>query len=116
MNQEKKEQHLAKEELANEELKAQFARSHAWHLVKQTLIAKIMQMDSTSAMIEKYEKSGKGLDEIKDIMYTNGKVCGIVIDWINGIETMGGIINANFKQEISDQKKEQVIVTLPEQS
>lgn len=116
MNQQQKENHIAKEEQADEELKAQFARSHAWSLVKKTLIERIMELDSVSANIEKYQKSEKTLDEIKEIMYTNGKACGIVIDWINGIETMGGILNASFKQEVTDRKKEQVIVTLPEQT
>lgn len=116
MDQEKREQHEAKEELANEELKAQFARSYAWKLVKDSLIAKLVDMDSVSATIESLTKKEKPLDEIKDLMYTNGKAVEIVVDWINGIETMGGIINANFKQEINDRKKEQVIVTLPEQT
>ena|SRR3990167_3687842 len=116
MTQEEKEKQSAKEELANEELKAQFARSHAWHLIKQTLVNKIMELDSVSATIEKYAKSPKTLDEVKEIMYNNGKAATIVIDWINGIETMGGIMDANFKQEVADRKKEQIIVTLPDQT
>ena len=59
-----------------------------------------MELDSVSATIEKYAKSPKTLDEVKEIMYNNGKAATIVIDWINGIETMGGIMDANFKQGI----------------
>lgn len=114
MNQDEKATHDAKEELANEELKAQFARSHAWSLVKKTLIDRLMVLDSVSATIEKYKKSNKTLDEIKEIMYTNGIASEIVIEWMNQIETIGGIIDANFKQEIADRKKEQVIVQLPD--
>ncbi len=73
-----------------------------------------MELDSISAMVEKYRKSGKPLDEIKEIMYTNGIAVGIIVDWINGIETQAGVLNANFQQEIRDSKKEQVIVTLPD--
>jgi hypothetical protein len=111
---EKKQEQAAKMEQADEELKAQFARSHAWHLVKQSLLAKIMDMDSLSATIEGLTKKGKSLDEIKELMYTNGKAVTIVINWINQIETMGGITDANFAQEVQDRKKEQIIVQLPD--
>jgi len=114
MDQEAKAQHEAKEELANDELKAQFAGSHAWHLVKQTLVAKVMEMDSISATIERLTKEGKPLHEIKEIMYTQGKAVNIIVDWMNEIETLGGNRRANFKGETEGKKKDEIIVQLPD--
>lgn len=111
---EKKADQVAKAELSDEQMKAQFAHSHAWKLIKDSLINKVMTMDSVSAILDNEKRKRKGIDEIMRVMYTNGRAVTIIVDWINEIETMGGIVDANFMQEINDRKKETVIVQLPD--
>lgn len=113
-NIEKRAEQQAKEEISNDQLRAQFAKSHAWKLVKQSLVSKIMELDSSSATVEKHKRKRKGVDEIMRILYTNGIAVGIVVDWINEVEALGGFIEADFAKEVADQKREQVIVTLPD--
>lgn len=94
--------------------RSQFARSSGWKLVKTRLLEKMIETDSASATIEREVRKGTPLDDILKILYTNGKAVNMVAEWINQIEAIGGLANADIKQEMREGKAEEIITRLPE--
>lgn len=113
MDEEKKTEQQLRLEAQDAEMKSQFARSHHWRLIKATLVKRVMELDSASAVIELERKKRKGVDEISRILYTNGKAVEIIVDWINEIETLGGNSAPDFMGEVNAEKEEGIIVELP---
>ena len=107
--QEKQEQ----QEAANQETTRQFANSQSWKLVKDSLIRKIMDLDSVSATFEALQKKGILLDEIKELLCVNAKAVNIIVDWLNEIETAAGG-RGNTMAEMKEKKGEEIIIKLPD--
>lgn len=113
MDQEHKEQREAHEEISNREMLGQFANSHAWKLAKETLVQKLVALDSLSASVEAMQKKGIPLDEIKETLCTNAKAVNIIVEWLNEMQTAAGG-QGSFAKEVTEKKSEQIIVTIPQ--
>lgn len=103
-----------KEEMSDNQQRVEFAKSYGWALVKKTLIERMVALDSASATVESMKRKRKSFDEITRTLYTNGIAVGIITDWINEVEVLGGLLEADFKADIADRKAERVIVQLPD--
>jgi hypothetical protein len=110
--QEKKDDDVLKKETDELERKGMFANSDEWRMVKDSLIRKLMELDSVSHVVEK--EKALPLSEIKEILYINGKVVNIVVSWLNEVEGYGAAYKAGegVAGEMAEKKKGEIIVRL----
>lgn len=113
MDQEQKEKQQAQEEIADREMLSQFANSQGWKLAKESLIRKVIALDSLSATVEEMQKKRLPIDEIKETLCINAKAVNIIVEWLNEIQTTAGG-QGTFAKEIEEKKSDQIIVTIPQ--
>lgn len=96
MEQDKKENIKAGNQLAKEEQIQQFVKSSDYRLIKNKLFEKLLKLDSLSVLYEgmKYPTQKK----IGEKAYINGKVVSIIIEWMSEIEGTTTEYNRNFME------------------
>lgn len=108
------EENIEKQRQVDDHDRAAFVSHPGWKVAKNQLIERIMAIDSSSQTLESELVKKTPMDEIMQKLYTNAMAANIVVTWINTIETLAGVHNADMMKETKERKEDQVIVKLPD--